>query len=274
MTDQLDPTTAHPDHGGMNMDANDQNPELPRPIPTPAEALKSLHKASPGRMIHVPHLDERPAHALPLADLSPEQRSRAEALHVARRVLGNPVNREGQLPYGWADSAAALANYVITGTIVRDPCHDTLPESESEKQPEPVPSAGIGVVEIGIEGDLPKDMPAHVKQFVEIVRARLVGHADPETRRANLRKYVDDQRDKPDGYKELNTQGIFPVDGSEPPRSEALHDVDGRRWTFNRAANVWERSVTPADIAAGPHLASSTWGLALAEFSPFHSAHH
>lgn len=271
-------TANHHQHGGMTMDANNptpENTEIPRRIPTPADIGRQA--GAPAGMASGGWISEpgRPAHATPLTELAPEQRTRVEALHAARRVLGNPINREGQLPAFWAESAVGLADYIVTGTVVRELYQDDGEQGDApEREEAPAPSAGIGVFEVDLEGDLPSDMPPQVKQVIEGIRTRLRQHLDPETRRTNLRKYVDEHRDKPDGYKELHAQGIFPVDGSEPPRSEALHDIDGRRWTFNRAANVWERQVTPADIAAGPHLASSPWGIGLAEYGPFHSCLH
>lgn len=200
------------------------------------------------------------------AQLSPEQRERVEALHAARKVVGPSHHAtSGELHPGWAWQVVELADYIVTGSLD----HGLDDEADRDQTP------ASGVV-VDLNGQLPDNLPPQVAAVLK----KLQGEFRPggvlpsgEDRVKRTRDYVDRYRNKPDGMKELNSQGYFPVDGSEPPRSEPLHDVHCHRWTFNTTTSRWEREkpAGPADVHAG--LAGSlvgTWGSALAAHGPFH----
>lgn len=201
-------------------------------------------------------------HRVPVVELSREQRLRVEALHAARRVLGAPRPRDGQLATGWAWQAIGLADYILTGDVDRGPAGEEPSEAEAPDM----------VV------DLDKPLPAGIPPQVAVVLQRLQGAfrpggvlPGPLPRVERAREYVKGYLGKPEGLKELNAQGFYPVEGSEPPRSEPLHDVHCRRWTFNTSTNRWDIDLDslprPLD---GDITLSGIWGPALAESGPFH----
>ena len=228
-------------------------PVTPRPASKPTPAAVSS--------------DATPIHRVPVVELSNEQRTRVEALHAARRVLGNPHTREGQIPAGWSWQAIELANYILTGAV---DCGHAEEDEPAENTDDP---AHGGPYVVDLTSPLPADMPPALAEKVEQFRAAARKSRGPsaEDRAQNTRDYVAGYLDKPDGIRELHAQGFYPVSGSEPPRSEPLHDVHCRRWTFSTATGQWKRDSFAAEESrrAGEPLFGH-WGPALAEFGPFH----
>jgi hypothetical protein len=251
-----------------------------RKIPTPADldpARAAMRAAAMEELAQDEHETPTPAdvapaitqggiHRVPVVELSKEQRLRVEALHAARRVLGNPQSKDGEMPAGWAWQAVELASYIVTGEADGGPV-------EGDEQ--------AGAEEGAVPGwiDLDKPLPAGLPPHVAAALQKLQGAFRPggvlpsaEERAKRARDYVEQYRDKPDGFKELNAQGYFPVDGSEPPRSEPLHDVHCHRWVFNQDTGRWTRELLPSENSptSGLSTIAAAWGTALAEFGPFH----
>jgi hypothetical protein len=212
-----------------------------------------------------PAITQGGIHRVPVVELSKEQRLRVEALHAARRVLGNPQAKDGEMPAGWAWQAVELASYIVTGEADGGPV-------EGDEQA--VPEEGAVPGWIALDKPLPAGLPPHVAAALQELQGAFgPGGVLPsaEERAKRGRDYVEQYRDKPDGLKELNAQGHFPVDGSEPPRSEPLHDVHCNRWSFNTTTGQWAREASTLPQGPAPKgTTAGTWGTALAEFGPFH----
>lgn len=256
------------------MSTNDPQRKIPTPADLdPARPLRDVSRAVTAEQpTEEPPTAPTPASVAPTiatpefvrpsgVELSEEQRIRVEALHAARRVLGNPYMKDGQIPTGWSWQAIELASYIVTGDADR---------AAYEEDEEPAQAAPAVV-------DLAKPLPAGLPPAVAATLQKLQGAilTSPEDRAKRARDYIEQYRDKPDGLKELNAQGYFPVDGSEPPRSEPLHDVHCARWTYNTKAARWVRDIQPEDGRPGPDGPIRTqltgpWGQELAEFGPFH----
>lgn len=209
----------------------------------------------------------------PPVELTDEQKARVEALHAARRVLGAPRASDGHMLAGWAWQAIELASYIVTGWTDSGPAEEDDAEHEDEKDDSPRP----GSLVIGLNDTLPAGTPAAVAQFIDRIRSavRPAGHTDAgdlEDHVKAQRDYVDRYLDKPDGGKELNAQGVYPVWGSEPPRADTLHDVTCNRWDFNQDTGRWTREVKPLDVDGAPSVMSAAWGPVLAEHGPFHAS--
>jgi hypothetical protein len=197
-------------------------------------------------------------------ELSEEQRIRVEALHAARRVLGTPYIKDGQMPAGWAWQVIELASYIVTGDA------DGAAE-EDEDQP-----AATGQW-VDLNKPLPADLPPAVASALQKLQGAFRPGGvlpGPLASAERAREYVEGYLDKPEGLKELNAQGFYPVEGSEPPRSEPLHDVDCHRWSFDTAMGQWVRDTPLTEDEhqrnEAPSRSFGTWGSALAEFGPFH----
>lgn len=214
-------------------------------------------------------LAQSPVHRIPVVELTKEQRLRVEALHAARRVLGNPHTRGGQIAGTWAQQTIELADYIVTGHIFRELTQDQPKTETSHPAPE-APADGVRIIKIDPNQPLPADAPPALHALVREMKQAAALAADPEARAKRIRSYVDSVRSGPDGLKELNSRGYFPVDGSEPPRDEPLHDAYCHRWTFNQDTGRWTREVRPSDITGKPSVLSAVWGRALAEHGPFH----
>lgn len=249
------------------MSANDPQ----RKIPTPAD----LDPARPFRDVSRPVVDEQPTDVPTPADVAPaiappefvrpsgveltaEQRIRVEALHAARRVLGTPHAKDGQVPVGWAWQAIELASYIVTGDA-----DGAAEETEGEQA-----ATGTWV-------DLNKPLPADLPPAVASALQKLQGAfrpggvlPGPLASAERAREYVEGYLNKPEGLKELNAQGFYPVQGSEPPRSEPLHDCHCSRWAYDQLSGRWVRDKDPENYTEP--AAAGTWGSALAEFGPFH----
>ncbi|MGG7653543.1 hypothetical protein [Kocuria rosea] len=234
-----------------------------------AEAHREEQSAGPTPADVAPALSQSPIHRVPVVELTKEQRVRVEALHAARRVLGNPHTKGGQIAAAWAQQTIELADYIVTGDVlqefVQDEVADNDPRPETEARPD-----GVRVIEIDPDKPLPDDAPPALHAFVRQMKEAAAVAADPEARARRTRAYVDSVRSRPDGLKELNAQGYFPVDGSEPPRDEPLHDAYCARWTFNTATARWAREPLPSDVTGGLSVISTVWGKGLTEYGPFH----
>jgi hypothetical protein len=179
---------------------------------------------------------------------------------------------------GWAWQAIELASYIVTGWSDSGPADQAegVPEKgEGDEQAGAEVAAAPGWIDL--DKPLPTGLPPHVAAALQQLQgafrpAGALPRAEDRMDRAKrFRDYVEQYRDKPDGLKELNSQGYFPVDGSEPPRSEPLHDVHCNRWSYDQQTGQWHRWVRGLAIPGGPtELASGSWGPALAEHGPFH----
>ncbi|MCC5781416.1 hypothetical protein CRM73_00335 [Kocuria sp. CCUG 69068] len=234
-----------------------------------AEAHREEQSASPTPADVVPALSQSPFHRVPVVELTREQRLRVEALHAARRVLGNPHTKGGQIAAAWAQQTIELADYIVTGDVFQEFAQDEVEGTDARPEPAARPD-GVRVIEIDPDKPLPADAPPALHAFVRQMKEAAAVAADPEARAQRTRAYVDSVRSRPDGLKELNAQGYFPVDGSEPPRDEPLHDAYCRRWAFNQETGRWTREVLPSDVTGKPSIISAAWGPVLAEHGPFH----
>lgn len=234
-----------------------------------AEAHREEQSATPTPADVVDVLSQSPIHRVPVVELTKEQRLRVEALHAARRVLGNPHTKGGQIAAAWAQQTIELADYIVTGVVFQEFTRDEIAGNDARPEPEARPD-GVRVIEIDPDKPLPADAPPALHAFVRQMKEAAAVAADPEARAQRTRAYVDSVRSRPDGLKELNAQGYFPVDGSEPPRDEPLHDAYCARWTFNTATARWAREPLPSDVTDGLSVISTVWGKGLTEYGPFH----